>query len=551
MRFILLIGSILSLIQIPCSVKSQSSIITIGLESRHANVDKITTCKPSTFTKVLETALASIPDGGIINVLDGTYHLNQTIKLRSKQSIIGQGSETNLLLSENFTAFQIEANDKTKAEDISIQHLKITVNNQRYNQNIFHFKAGNGTETFIQNNRISNLNIDYVNSVDRIKLIQLLSNKSAFIRDNTIADIEISFAKANHIELIDLLSNGKIKNNDFSHINLLKIGAYNDAMTPGYGLRLVTGKPKASLLNNSFSNLRFPPLEKGIYVSLGSNETSSGAKDSWINNNRFTDLYFEGYKVGISFNKMNDVELYSFNHNMFRDIILQTKAYSVVGIDNIFGKGNSFLYCHVYDWHKKNKSTGTHIIRVSKNARYTYINNPRIFIDFVEDKGNKTTWICNGTNSQFQQNSSINKTSQLFLFDNTNGDSPIKSERHIAKINSLKQAEGNSLQFYTLDPNNEFSKKLVIDQQGNTIIKNQLTIEDLPSFTDGQMLVAKSNTVGRINNKQLKENLGIAAVENQINDIELNQKETLQNLEERLVILEAYIHQLEQQINAQ
>ncbi len=551
MRFIQLIGLLLSIFFISISMQAQSSIITIGLETRYANSGNIITCQAHNFTATLENALKNIAEGGIINILDGTYHLDNTIRLNSKQSIIGQGSETNLLLKENIIAFEMLANDQTKAEDISIQHLKITIDNPRFNQYLFSLKSGNGNETYLQNNRISNLNIDYVNSVDQIKLIQLSSHKNAFIRDNHITDIELSFAKANYIGLISLMSKGKIKNNDFNNINLLKIGAFNDEMTSGIGIQISTGKPKASVLNNSFTNCRFPPVEKGIYISLGSPEQESNAEESWINNNRFTDLYFEGYKIGIDFNKSKELTLYSINHNMFRDIILQTKTYSEVAINNIFGKGNSFLYCHVYDWHKKNKSVGKHIMTVSKNARYTYINNPRIFVEFVEDYGKNTSWICNGTSSQHQQNTSISKTNQLHLYDNIDKAKPIKASKHIAKINASKNAQGNSLHFATLDGDQEFSKKLWIDELGNTIVKKQLSIKQLPEYNNGQLLITNNQKVGRIKTTKLKENLGITALENNINDIEQNQQKRHENLEERIVMLEKYIEALEQQTNEQ
>lgn len=551
MRFILLIGSILLLFQNNLPLKAQASnTITIGLQQRHSQIQGVILTQPSDFTATLESALASIPNGGVINLLDGNFPLENTIKLKSNQSIIGLGPSTNLTITENINVVRILANNNFKAENISIQNLKISINNTRFNEDIFYLKSGNGNVTHLQNNRIANIVIDYENSVEAVNIIRLLCNKRAFIRDNTITDIEVIFAQTNALSMVDILANGKIKDNDFNNINIVKIAQLNE-MTPGIGLQLETGREEAFLLNNTFSNLKFPPIEKGMYFSIGSNQSTVAAEESWMNNNRFTDISFEGFKIGISFNKMDNINVYDFSRNMFRDIILQSKEYSEIGIDNVFGKGNTFLHCHVYDWLRKNANAAQHIISVSEDANYTFVHSSRIFLDHVIDHGENTSWICNGTNYNTQQNSCLNKTSQLLLYDNADKSSPIKANRHTAKITSLKNASGNTLNFHTLDNDATFSKKLFIAENGNTVVKKQLQIDQLPNINDGQILMAKANKVGTIKTNQLKNNLGITSLENQIDLLDFKQQKEYEKLEERLAILETYIHQLEQQLNEQ
>ncbi len=546
--YLILIGLSASI----CAFGQSASTITIGLNPVDQRIGRSdTTAIASQFGSFISNLIDELPQGTNIILLEGDYPLQSaSIQLKKGQSLSGQGPSTRLIVTENLPAIELLASHEYPKENIRVHDLQVQINNFGHSMPAIVCKTvvHDTEEVILQNNQFMNLKFDFVNTPSVITALHLETKRNGWIRDNSFYNFEIDFnkpSKAAHF--FTLVTKWKIRDNDINNINIKEIGnAFEPGLIQGCGIQIETAKKSASVLNNTFSNIKFPPLASGIILSIGSPAQAHPPTESWINNNRFTDLYFEGYVRGIDFKIASvGIDTFECNRNIFRDLILQTKEYSHTAINNVVGTANSFVNCHIYDWHNRSNPNVGHAIKITEDARYTLIMVPRTFTKDVEDMGKQTFWMTNGNNSSEKTYSKFAKTGQLQLFDEPTINSAIKAKEHNARIRSKQRGNGNEILFETRQSNGNFKDILRIDENNQVIVHKTITLKEIPDLNVEHIIISDANgKLGKISVAELKTLLGGTGY------IEPTPKST-EELLVTLQSLESEIQSLRTQINAQ
>jgi len=521
---------------------------TIGIVGVHSATQADILSPANDLFQSLNEALQTIPQGGKIVLLEGTYtiptNINESINLLSEQSVTGVGPQTIIEINNNKPLFHLGST--TQCKNVIVRDLSIKVNATNFDNPLILFESSNSPAAVIDDNEFINLKIEYSNNVTKVNLIELRSGIKSMIRDNRFINFDVGISQqTNQVDYINLKSNGRIRDNDFHHIVVKRKGEFNGNIITGTGINLVTTNTKAFILHNSFQHIKLPPIETGIFLGLGTKNFRSDVAESWINNNQFGDIYFEGFVIGIEFYKQDGLLKYNLARNMFRDLILQSKKESTNGIKNIFGLANSFIYCNIYDWKKRNIAVADKIIDISSDALFTTIVNPRLDLTDVNDEGRKTAVYANGASLVDLNTSTLNRTSQIQMYD------PAVGNDIQTKFFSKSTNEGSLFKILTKDGNGAFTKKWEINDKGDIDINQKLKIEQIPEFTEGNILIENDKTVGKIQLVSLKNNLGITAIENKLENEKEGQKEMINQLLHAIQVLENRVVELENKLIAQ